>query len=406
MPSTICARASSRRSVRGAGPAFPGSFRGLPVRGPLGAVGLGFLEGSVDDGLDAHPGVGEAAAEPGHVLAQGELHALGGVPDDQVATRLAVAQLDDGILPADRVGRAVQEPRGRGAAGQGPVDRHVIPGDHVLDPDLGDDRQADLVDAPLDGDMRMRVDDPGHGDQPRRLDDGQPGPSLDVWSDGRDLAVLDQDRPAVDGPLGHRQDRGILDQHGTTGLDPGRPVRVELGGDVHEGRGCRPGLGLGLLVRLGLGLGLLVRLGLGLGSGPASGFGLGLRLRAWASGRACARAWASGPASLRVWPSVGLGLLLAVLRRASASASDLASGSRVSPPVERPSRVASPGRVPAFRPGVGSRLAARARRLAAIPAGRSSAPGSGGLISNLSPSTITNLALACSSWNGAVKATM
>ena len=46
----------------------------------------------------------------------------GPLADDQVAAGLAVLQLDDGVLAADRIGRTVQQPGGRRSAGDGPVD--------------------------------------------------------------------------------------------------------------------------------------------------------------------------------------------------------------------------------------------------------------------------------------------
>ena len=138
------ASASSRRSTRGGGPSLAGVFRllGLAVVVPGGAIGPGLVEGPFDHRLDAHAGVGEPSPRPRDVFTQGEFHALRALPDDQVAARLAVAQLDHGILAADRVGRAVEQAGRRRSAGQGAVDRDLVAGDHVLDPHLGHDRQA------------------------------------------------------------------------------------------------------------------------------------------------------------------------------------------------------------------------------------------------------------------------
>ena len=200
--------------------------------------------------------LGNRPRRPRDVLAQGELHPLRPVADDQVAARLAVSQLDDGILAADRVGRPVEQPGRRRPAGQRPVDRDVVARDHVLDPDLGHDRQAPLVDAPLDGDVRVRVDDPGHRDQPGASMTVTPAGAVTSCADRLDLAVLDQDRALGDRPLGHGQDRGVLDQDVAAGVDRRLAVLVELGGDVDERRRRR--LWRGLLGGLGLG-----RLGLG-----------------------------------------------------------------------------------------------------------------------------------------------
>ena len=127
------------------------------------------------------------------VLAQGELHSLGGVADDQVAARFAVSQLDHGVLAADRIGRSVQEPSRRCPSRQGTIDRNVVAGDHVLDPHFGHDRQAELIDASLDGDVRMRVDDAGHRDEPCRLDHRDARFRFHVGADGLDDPLLDQD---------------------------------------------------------------------------------------------------------------------------------------------------------------------------------------------------------------------
>ena len=60
----------------------------LAVFVPPIAVGAAFLEGPLDDRLDAHPRVGEPSARPSDVLAQREFHALRPVADDQVAPGL------------------------------------------------------------------------------------------------------------------------------------------------------------------------------------------------------------------------------------------------------------------------------------------------------------------------------
>ena len=59
----------------------------------------------------------------------------------------APAPLDDLVLAADRVGRAVQDVRGRRAAGELAVDRDVEGSQHVADADLGRDVVRALVDV-------------------------------------------------------------------------------------------------------------------------------------------------------------------------------------------------------------------------------------------------------------------
>ena len=61
----------------------------------------------------------------------------------------------------------------------------------------------------------------------------QPGP------DGLDLAVLDQDRSLGDRPLGHRQDRRVLDEDVAAGVNRRLAICVELGRHIDErSRGC------------------------------------------------------------------------------------------------------------------------------------------------------------------------
>ena len=388
---------------------LPGLLVALPFR----KVGLALLERPLDHRLDAHPRIGKSTLPAGHVLTQGELYSLGGIADYELTSRLAVAQLDHGVLPPDRVGRAVQQPGGRRTAGQGPIDRHIIARDHVLDAHLGNDRQAELVDTPLDGDMGMGVDNSGHGDEPCRLDHGDSRLGLHAWPHGRDLAVLDEYRAAGDGSLRDGQDRRILDQHAAAGLDLRRAIGIEFGGHVNEwlGRSLflgagRPGTGRWATAPSGLGLGLRAgrrqsRLGLGF-RGRLSAFGLCL---CWRSGRGLglrgllSALGRTGALRFRVgrWGArVGLGGIRAVsgLRRSLPPHVRTCRGIR-SWPARRIARSCL---------CVGSRFTPRPppRREGGRP---SPAPGSGALTSNSSPSISTNRAFACSSWNGAENAT-
>ena len=218
-----------------------------------------------------------------------------------------------------------------------------------------------------------------------------------------------------DGPLGDGQDRRILDQHVAAGLDLRRAVGVELGGHVNEwlGRSLflgagRPGTGLlgsrppararpwasrwQAGSRLGLGFRGRLESRFGLCLCWRSGLGLGLRglLVPWADGLS---GFASALGCPRwSWRHPG-GFRSAGLELASAR-QDVPTGSGRGPL----RRIAGSVRC------AGSRLTARPapRREPGRP---SPAPGSGALISNLRPSISTNRTLACSSWNGAVKAT-
>ena len=171
----------------------------------------------------------------------------------------------------------------------------------------------------------------------------------------------------------------------------GRAVRIELGGDVHERREpawsrawlSGPAWPRAWLLPSGLasvGLGLLV----GFVSGLAFWSGLVSGLDFW-SGFASGLAFWSG---LRSGFSPSLGGLLAVaglVGWASCGLRDVGDRTRL-----------FSGRTACSSGRGRSRLAARTAPRRA-PGRPSPDPGSGGLISNLSPSTITNLALACSS---------
>ena len=217
---------------------------------------------------------------------------------------LAVAELDDGVLAADRVGRAVQEPGGGRPAGQGPIDRRVVARDHVLDPDLGDDREAHLVDAPLDRHVRMGVDDPGHRHQAGRVDDRRP---LRGRSRSGPTAAILPSRTRIE-PLGivpWVTVRIVASLIRT--LPPvwifGLAVLVELGRDVDERRRGRLVLGHRRRGRRPVGA-------VGLGRGWRRAAGLGRA--AWPAGRALGVSWAGS--AWVAWASarrVGLRLALA-----------------------------------------------------------------------------------------------
>src|SRR5262249_50400498 len=147
------------------------------------------------------------------ILAEREFDPLRRVLDDHLAARLTVAELDDGVLAADRIRRAMQEPRSGSASRQGAINRRIIAGYDILDAHLWNDREAPLFDAARNGAVRMCVDDPGHRHQSCGLDHLDPRWCFDIRTNGLDLAMIDQDRSLPDRALGDGQDRGVLDQN-------------------------------------------------------------------------------------------------------------------------------------------------------------------------------------------------
>ena len=135
------------------------------VRVPFGLVSLGFVERFANHVLHAHaggriarlhrcaPSSAAAALRIAGALgifAQRELDAGRGACEDHLLRVLAPAHLEHQGLPADGVGRAVQNV-GRGhAAGQRAVNGDVVGVDDVLDVHHRGDRDAAFVELPSD----------------------------------------------------------------------------------------------------------------------------------------------------------------------------------------------------------------------------------------------------------------
>ena len=131
-------------------------------------VGLGPDEGVADhefhaaarDRIPARPLQG-ALAEILRVLAERELDAGHGAGEQQLLrARLSPAQLDDRVLAADRIGAAVEDVRGRDAAGEIAIDVDVGRIEHVLHPGHGADGRPAFVDR-IVREVRVRVDHAG-----------------------------------------------------------------------------------------------------------------------------------------------------------------------------------------------------------------------------------------------------
>src|SRR5690606_28871236 len=150
-----------------------------------------------------------------------ELDALRRALEEQIVGVRAPAELDDGVLPADRVRAAVQDVHGGDAAGERTVDADVIRGEHVLDADHRADADGALVDR-IGGRVGVRVDDPGGHVHPGGVHDGRAARRLQALADGGDLAVPDQDVAALDRAVGRGEDGGVPDQR--DGVVPVRPA--------------------------------------------------------------------------------------------------------------------------------------------------------------------------------------
>ena len=149
--------------------------------------------------------------------------------------RPADLQLDDRVLPADDVGAAVQQPRGRDSAGRGAVDLRVFGVEGVAHPHLGDDRQRRLVDAAADAEVRVRIDDPRHDEHARRVDHLDPRRRYEVGADGADLAAAHQDVGAGEVLAGRGENRRVTDQNVAARLERRTTVGLRLGPEPLDG---------------------------------------------------------------------------------------------------------------------------------------------------------------------------
>ena len=167
------------------------------------------------------------------VLAQGELDPRERAFEEQVLrTGLAPAQLDDGVLAADRVGAAVQDVRSRQAAGEVAIDADVGRVEDVLHARHRADGGAAFVDR-VHGDVRVGVDQAWRDELARDVNDVCPRRYLDATTgaDSGDLAVAQDDGAVGDDPLRHREDRRTAERDDTRG-----PLSGALSGDGDTAR--------------------------------------------------------------------------------------------------------------------------------------------------------------------------
>jgi len=168
---------------------------------PFLLVILGRPERSPDDLLDPHAGVRIAILATLDVLAEGELDGGRDAVDEHVLGPVGlVAQLDDGGLATDGVGRAVQH-LGRGeAAGELPVPGLVGGVEDVLDAHFRGHRVRPFVDG-VGARVAVGVDEPGGDVTALAVDDQGAGGSVEAGTDLHDLAVLDQQVCVVEDAL-------------------------------------------------------------------------------------------------------------------------------------------------------------------------------------------------------------
>src|SRR5690606_23219884 len=126
------------------------------------------------------------------VFAEGELDRRGCGFDHQVVGAATPAQLDHRSLAADRVGGAVEQLHRGGPAGESTPDADVVRIEDVGDAYLGGDRVAAFVDAAIDRQVGVLIDQPGGQVQARAVDDADPGRGGEPGADSGDAAAADQ----------------------------------------------------------------------------------------------------------------------------------------------------------------------------------------------------------------------
>ena len=195
--------------------AFAPRFVVVPTRDVILRVG----ERLSDHFLDAHARLRVLRGDAGRgaevrrlrVFAEGKFDRPRCIGDGPFRDGMAPLPLHDLRLPADRVGRAVQDECGRRPAGELAIDVDVFVVQNVADPDHAGVRERYLVDASLDGGVAVCIDDAWHHELAGRVDDERISRHGDliVSTDRGDLAAVDQDRAVLDLAMRDRQDRGV-----------------------------------------------------------------------------------------------------------------------------------------------------------------------------------------------------
>ena len=148
------------------------------------------------------------------VFAEGEFDGPRGVVDRPFRCRPSPLPLHDLALPADRIRGAVQHQRGGRSSGQLAINIDVFVVDHVANADHSAVRQRNLVDAPLDRRVTVRVDDSRQNELPARVDHlrVRGRGDLIVRPDRGDLGSPNEHRAMLDFSVRYREDRGVADE--------------------------------------------------------------------------------------------------------------------------------------------------------------------------------------------------
>ncbi len=212
-----------------------------PVVGPLRPIILRPHEGVPQHLGLSHPGVGitallligDVGVLAGDVLAQRELDPRRSARHQHLGGGLAGLELDGGALPADGVGRAVENVEHRHPTRCGSIDPGGGRVEHVLYAGHRGNRQRTFVDG-IAHQVGVRIDNPRHHELARGVDHSGTGRCREPGPDRGDLAATQQQVGAGEGAVGDRQ-HGRVPDHG----DRRRALRREGWGDG-DGREQRP----------------------------------------------------------------------------------------------------------------------------------------------------------------------
>ena len=146
------------------------------------------------------------------IFAERELDAGQRAFERELRGGLAPAELDDDGLAADGIGAAVQNVGDGDAAREIAIDVDVVGIENVGD--VGDRRDGDaaFVDAAVDGDVRVAIDDAGHDELARGVDHLRVFRRFDGGADFGDFAILNKDGAVLDGAVRNGEDGGVLNQ--------------------------------------------------------------------------------------------------------------------------------------------------------------------------------------------------
>jgi len=164
LPRRTSASASSFRSCFGHGGVFVAALDLRVIAVPLAHVILRLDQSLPLHGKIAHAGRGHlfaAAIDSLGILSARELDRPGCIGKKHGVARSAVLVLDDDRLPADHVGRSMQQERRGHAAGKRAVDGFVLIIERVFHHHVRRDRAGGFVDIVIERDVGVTIDDAG-----------------------------------------------------------------------------------------------------------------------------------------------------------------------------------------------------------------------------------------------------